>query len=359
MERPENSTNVRKQSRRRAPAALRVGFGALASVAPPLAARVAEHLFLTPPRPRPTRARAAVPDAERFDLRFQGGKVAGYRWENGGPTVLLLHGWGGHAAQLHPLVEPLLGGGFTVVAIDAPGHGASSGRESSAPAFAAAVRRLVDATGPLHAIVAHSFGAAASSLAIADGLPVERAVFVAPPANAGEFYGRFARWLGLRGAVQTATRRRIEDRLLLGFDRLSADHLGPRLDLPVLVVHDREDAEVPWLDGALVADACPRGRLITTRGLGHNRILGDEDVHGAIVAFLREPGERRRVSRIRSAPRCGGPGAEAQRAERAERPPVCLREGCGRDAEVEGEGLCATCALERELFDRETRWRAA
>ena len=56
------------------------------------------------------------------------------------PAVALLHGWGGRAAQLTSFVEPLVARGFSVVALDAPGHGSSGRGRSSAPQFAQALQ---------------------------------------------------------------------------------------------------------------------------------------------------------------------------------------------------------------------------
>ena len=57
--------------------------------------------------------------------------------------------------------------------------------------------------------------------------------------------------------------------------------------MPLLVFHDRDDAEVPWSDGAAIAGAWPGARLVTTAGLGHRRILRDERVVSQAVAFVK------------------------------------------------------------------------
>ena len=53
-----------------------------------------------------------------------------------GPRILLVHGWGGHAARLRRYVRPLNAAGFRVVAFDAPGHGGSGGGPVSLPEIA-------------------------------------------------------------------------------------------------------------------------------------------------------------------------------------------------------------------------------
>src|SRR5688500_5679937 len=117
------STNVRIVG-----AALR----ALAVLAPRVAARIAAALFFrTPPRRRARPSeRAVLESGERFELDLGGGRLAGWRWGSGRP-VLLVHGWGGSAAQMTALVRPLLNEGLSPIAIDLPGHGASAGTSTS------------------------------------------------------------------------------------------------------------------------------------------------------------------------------------------------------------------------------------
>jgi pimeloyl-ACP methyl ester carboxylesterase len=58
---------------------------------------------------------------------------------------------------------------------------------------------------------------------------------------------------------------------------------------PLLIVHDRDDQETSWDAARALAGSWPDARLLTTTGLGHNRILADPAVVAAAVAFLRGP----------------------------------------------------------------------
>src|ERR1700730_8027904 len=75
----------------------RAGFRVAGAVAPGAAARLAPRLFFTPPR-APVRAeeRAVLARGERFELAALGQRVVGRAWGEG-PTLLLVHGWGGHS----------------------------------------------------------------------------------------------------------------------------------------------------------------------------------------------------------------------------------------------------------------------
>jgi pimeloyl-ACP methyl ester carboxylesterase len=58
---------------------------------------------------------------------------------------------------------------------------------------------------------------------------------------------------------------------------------------PLLLVHDRQDAETSWADSAAIAQAWPGSRLVTTTGLGHRRILRDPAVVAEVVGFVAAP----------------------------------------------------------------------
>ena len=66
---------------------------------------------------------------------------------------------------------------------EAPGHGESGRGLSSLPEFARALHAVVNLHGPARAVVAHSFGGAAATLAVQGGLVAERFVLLAPAAD--------------------------------------------------------------------------------------------------------------------------------------------------------------------------------
>jgi pimeloyl-ACP methyl ester carboxylesterase len=218
--RPEKSTNVRSSKRTRTsrlPLTTQALVGAtraLQRLAPGLAARLAARLFLAaPPRRRTTAPEQDVlARAERRDLAFDGGHLRTWRWGTG-PVVVLLHGWGGSAGQLRGFVEPLVHAGYTAVAFDAPGHGDSSGKRTSLPGFAQALMQVARELGPVHAVIAHSFGGAGTSLAIARGLQVARLVYLGVPADARVWFGKFVRGMELDDAVAARALGRLEREL--------------------------------------------------------------------------------------------------------------------------------------------------
>ena len=313
---PENSTNVRfvsaeapdvsaadLDSRRARPPAvplpvrlprgrpspwLRAAFRALGTIAPPLAVRWAERVFGSPPRLQ-ARSSPIFASGHRFYLDVRGERLAAWSWGDG-PTAVLLHGWAGRSEQLGSFVPPLLAAGFCVVALDAPGHGDSTGRSSSVLAFADALEAVAARVGPVHAFVGHSAGAAAGALAMHRGVPVGKAVFLAPVASLSDVVTRFAWQLQIAPWIADAMRSRFESRLGVPMSALEVPPLVRGARAPLLVFHDPEDREVPWHDGAAIAQAWPGARLIDAPRVGHNRILRDPGVIAQATSFLATDG---------------------------------------------------------------------
>lgn len=269
---------------------MRGAFRLLSAAAPGVASRVAADLFMKPRRfPAPPREKAILANGSPFTVKL-GASTEVRAWRFGqGPAVLLAHGWEGRGSQLTPFVAPLVERGYSVVTFDAPGHGASAGSRSSLPHFAWALRGVADAVSEnsgVHAVVAHSFGCAAATLALRDGLPVQRLVYLSPPLNPVEYTARFGDILGLDTATIAGMQKRIEERFARKWSDYSLEESARAMTAPLLVVHDRDDRETLWSEGQALANAWPGARLLTTEGLGHRRILRDASVIGEVTQFI-------------------------------------------------------------------------
>ncbi len=267
--------------------AIRIGARLTSIVSPQLGAAWLERLFLTPRR-LPTRAseEESMASAERRFLRFDSArKLPLYTWGSG-PAVLLAHGWSGRGSQMSGFVEPLVECGFSVTAFDAPGHGAADGRLSGLHEMVSSLELVASHLGGVHAIVAHSLGAAATTIALSRGVGVARAVYVAPPENPGDYLFRVADHLGFTRRAARGAKTLMEKRFGVGFHQLRGTALASGMNVPLLVIHDLQDREVPQDEGQSLVAAWPGSRLMATSGLGHNRILGDRSVADAAARFV-------------------------------------------------------------------------
>jgi pimeloyl-ACP methyl ester carboxylesterase len=129
-------------------------------------------------------------------------------------------------------------------------------------------------------------GGAATTIALRDGLRVERAVFISPPADPREFLEIFSEALAITGQVRALLKERVERRVGVSMENMRASVIAPSMQIPLLVIHDRNDKEVPVRAGQSIAEAWPRADLIITEGLGHQRILRDNAVTNVAVSFI-------------------------------------------------------------------------
>src|SRR5438105_8060212 len=259
------------------------GMRLLDSVAPAAAQRLAFDWFGKP------RRRAGQPSigAHRFRLTGDGPELAVWDWGDG-PTVLLVHGWNGNAAQLAGLVPPLLRAGYYVAALDLPAHGASAGTRTNVRAMADALLRLGRRVGPVHAVIAHSLGAAASVIALAEGLGADRAVLIAPPADLPRYARDYARAVGLSARSTFDLLARL-DVALGGREAFDLLRLAPSQTARLLVLHDPADREVPLADAQALARAWPGARLEMLEGAGPPRALRHPAVIPRAVGFVTDP----------------------------------------------------------------------
>jgi pimeloyl-ACP methyl ester carboxylesterase len=276
------------------------------SVAPRLASRVALFLFgSVTPRGKLRDGELQVHDrAVVEELSVNGKRVKSYRWGDGTRPVLLVHGWRSRASRYAGFVSRLEASGFSPISFDAPGHGDSGGRATTILEYGKAIRLLQNRHGPFEAVIAHSFGALAAFLALRGELDTARLVAVAPVSEFRLLLDEFCRRLRLNYRLKKELRRRIEQDLYPDtteiWQRFDATYRPDDIAVPILVIHDQDDAAAP-IDQAHLLKAAygDQVRVITTTGLGHHKILTDPSVIDTALDFLGVPAESRGTAEAR------------------------------------------------------------
>jgi pimeloyl-ACP methyl ester carboxylesterase len=249
--------------------------------------------FTTWPVPLSDRARAHQAEwlrgAEELEFATSSGSIAGFAVGRG-PAVLLVHGWGERAGDMGAFIEPLVGNGFRVVGIDLPAHGKNHGTQTNLLVAADAigdVARQVDA----RAAIAHSMGAHAVVTAMSRGpsagLDPDAVALLAPAVRLTGTVEKFGRLFalppraieGLRGVIE----RRFGEDVWQDF---AADRMAASLEIPALIVHDKDDPQIDVEDGRLLAEAWSGAVFAETSGLGHGRLLRDPAVIQRAVGFI-------------------------------------------------------------------------
>lgn len=262
-------------------------LGSLGRIVPTAGAAVLERLFTLPGRhPVPARERDWMEGANVETVTLPDGRgLTSYSFGEG-PTVLLAHGWSGRASQMGAFVAPLVDRGCRVVAFDQPGHGAGPRYRTSVPDFAVAIAGVARAVGPVHAVIAHSAGAAATTVALSRGMTAGRLVYLAPPDDVGDQLHRVQRDVGFSDAVADLAQRRVERRFGMRFDEVRGGELAQGQSVPLLVFHDPHDRRVAFSDSVRLVERWPGARLQPVPDVGHSRLVRDETTVAAAVQFV-------------------------------------------------------------------------
>jgi len=277
----QKSTTVRIVNR--APrAAKSLGFAHwLVRRCPRLGALLLAELFMAPRQRR--RPLVTASSLTRTRLRVGKRRIVVHAFGEG-PLCLLVHGWQGGASQLSSLAESLSAAGFRVALFDMPAHGEAPGWSTSAVEFVEIIEAVARELGPVHALIGHSAGATASLVAAASGLPVAGVVAFSPMPSFDHAVRNYARRYGLTPRVRELLARRLEVRT--GALRSELDLTRSPPGVPTLLVHDLLDRVIPYRHSRRLRDAWQGAQLLTTCGLGHNRVLDAESVAQDITGFL-------------------------------------------------------------------------
>src|SRR5688572_4296260 len=291
------SPTTRRQTRRRpktlAVRAIRLWFALESRLAPHSAERRAARMFVTPPRHKQANQGYSrlVPDdlvgVTHVAIREPGVHLSATTIGHG-PTVMLLHGWGGSVVDMMPVATALACAGYRAVLFDMPGHGRSPGRESSLVEFIRAMGAVSRTLGAPELLVGHSFGGAAAVFGLTElGLPARGAVLFSPAPGPAYYVDRFARAVGLPRERTNGMMRLVVERVGRSVESLDALVAARSARVPAVIFHDPDDREVPFEFAQQMAATWAGSRLVERGALGHKRILRDAATISAAVDFAR------------------------------------------------------------------------
>lgn len=226
-----------------------------------------------------------------YRIPFDGGELAVTTWDASGPTVLLMHGWGGSRAQMTGFVDPLLSAGYRVVVYDQPAHGESDGKMTNLLEIAPTMDIIVKQEGIFDAIITHSFGTLITSYSLVkrNFPPPSRLVYFGAVNRLLDLLPRFQEVSGLPNEIIEGFRGMLYENF--GESVLEAivhETLAPQINIPALLFHDTADNVTPIEDSRAIAQVWKNAQFIETEGLGHKGALQSREIHEQVVKFLKD-----------------------------------------------------------------------
>jgi uncharacterized protein len=232
-------------------------------------------LMYFPETVRTPPAQAGLPEAEEVTLTAADG-VDTIAWHvpprDGKPVILYFHGNGGALRYRVDRFRKLIADGIGLVALEYRGYGGSSGRPSEAGLIAdgEAAYAFAAARYPAQQLVlwGESLGTAVA-IALAAERPVGRVILEAPFTSAVAVAATHYWYMPVR---------------LLMRDQFRSDERIGKVTAPVLILHGKQDATVPYAMGeALFALTKAQKHIVRFLDGGHE----DLDANGALHAVGR------------------------------------------------------------------------
>ena len=214
------------------------------------------------------------------DLVFQT-----YTWKGNSTKVVLVHGWESNAARWKLFITYLKKAGCTIIAIDAPAHGLSSGIEFTIARYAEFIDVIVQKHKPQY-LVGHSLGGS-TALYYQSHFPnnyIQKMVILGAPCDMNTILNNYIGLLSLNSNVFLLLKKHFLDHFKIRIDEFSGSLFASKIKIKSLVAHDVNDDKVAFKEGKKIAAALPQSEFIVTRGMGHS--MHDDGLYKKIYSFL-------------------------------------------------------------------------
>ena len=255
-----------------------------------LATRFAVKLFTTPMKHKmPNREHEMDKNSIQSELFIPiiDKKIVVYEYSKSSKKVLLVHGWSGRGTQLYKIADELIKNGYSTVSFDAPAHGKSPGDSSIMVEYIESILEIDKKFGPFDAVIGHSLGGISLLNSISAGLKTNKLVSISTGNFVIDIFKDFIKNIKMKPQQVDLLRVHFENKYKETMDSLSSYNHIPKIKIPILVIHDENDEEIPVDCAYQIAQHFVNGQLFITKGQGHRKILGDIAVINKIVEFLK------------------------------------------------------------------------
>ncbi len=254
-----------------------------------LATKFAIKLFRTPIRFKTPKSEKLLAKTAKKTMRLIpeiNKNVMVYSYGNSKRKVLLVHGWSGRGTQIYKIADKLLEKGYMTISFDAPAHGKSPGKTTMMTEFIATIKHLEKEFGDFEIAIGHSLGGMAVLNAVKQGLNVQKIVTIGAGDMITDIIKNFIQKLKLKPDLVDKMKQFFLKYFGEDVDNYSASVAAKEIKTRGFIIHDIEDNEVSVSCAYNIRQKLVNGELLITNGLGHTRILKDDEVIERIIEFI-------------------------------------------------------------------------
>lgn len=264
-------------------------FNCTSLFTPKKIAKKAFLLFCTPRKGKILKNQERfLEDAKDRILELENNTIQTYKWKGTGSTVLLMHGWESNSFRWRNLIPILQKENYTIIAMDAPAHGNSSGDLLNIPLYSACAQKVINTYSPAY-IIGHSLGGMAllyNLYAFSEAnAGVIKVVTLGAPSELSDFMHQYKTILGLNQRMMTHLENYFVATFGFTFDEFSSSKFAKDISKDGLLIHDELDEIAPFWSSEQVHANWKNSILIKTKGLGHS--LHQDKVREQITDFLK------------------------------------------------------------------------
>lgn len=218
---------------------------------------------------------------------FEENEFQTYTWKGNENIILLVHGWESNSSRWDRLLPYLKKTSSTIIAIDAPAHGLSSGKEFNVPKYAKAIENFVKIYNP-NVLIGHSIGGAACIYYqfLNQNVNVNKIVLLGAPSDLKNLIQNYCNLLSLNSKLKTELEIVFSNKFKLNVEDFSAKKFAKTIDTKALIIHDVTDKIVAFSEAEKISSTWKNKMFIETKDLGHK--LHDENLYLKITSFLLE-----------------------------------------------------------------------
>ena len=251
--------------------------------------QIAYSLFAEPRKGRLIKSSLPeiLKEAEIENFHFKNQKFKSYIWKGNQTVIILVHGWESNSLRWQKLLPYLQETGSTIIAIDAPAHGLSSGNKFDIPKYAAYINIVAKKYNPKY-LIGHSLGGKTCLYYqyFYKNKNIEKIVTLGSPSDFKILLNKYIKLLSLNTNIKKSLEVQYRKIFRSSLTFFSAKYFASKINTRGLIAHDISDSVVAYEEGKKIASVWKDSIFIETKGLGHS--MHDEDLYQKITQFLFE-----------------------------------------------------------------------
>lgn len=258
-------------------------------IAPKKATQLAHAFFSEPRKGKFTidTLPKTLKEAQSQIIQHKDDSIQTYIWKGNDTIILLIHGWESNSSRWKKMLPYLKKSGSTIIAIDGPAQGLSSGKEFTVPKYAEFIDIAAKKYKP-HYIIGHSMGGKTSLYYQYkyQNPSIQKIVILGAPSDFTIILKNFTTLLSLNSTVTKALKNKYTKHLNLNLDQFASKEFASKINVKGFLAHDVEDTVVLFDEGEKIATSWKDAQFIATKGLGHK--LHDDVLYRKVYSFLFE-----------------------------------------------------------------------